>query len=118
MTDERPSKLEDATKKCKQMSAKLPIIKSESENNFILGLMSAQKSFVWLGMTRKQDKMVWFDNTLAGPSNIARYSAWKKGEPSNKPGEKCAFLDFHARTWNDNKCVHRPSESPFVLCQK
>ena len=118
MTDERPSKLKDAKKKCGQMSAKLPIIKSESENSLILSLMSAEKTFVWLGMKRKHGKMVWFDDAPAEPSNGALYSAWRKGEPTNQSDEKCAYLDFNARTWNDNKCVHPASQGPFLLCQK
>ena len=36
MTGEQSSELNDAQEKCRNMSAKLPIIKSESENSFIL----------------------------------------------------------------------------------
>ena len=77
MTGESSSKLTDAQSKCKKMSAKLPIIKSESENSFILGLMSNQKPSVWLGMKRKRAKMVWFDDAPAEPSDGALYSAWE-----------------------------------------
>lgn len=60
MTGESSSKLNVSKEKCKEMSAKLPIFKSESENSFFLGLMSNQKPWVWLGMKRKLGKMVWF----------------------------------------------------------
>ena len=118
MTGETSSTLNYTKNKCKQMSAKLPIIKSESENTFILGLMSAQKSWVWLGMKRKGGKMVWFDDTSAEPSDEAVYSAWKGGQTSNEGNENCAYLNFHDKTWNDNKCNYGNNPSPYVLCQK
>ena len=75
MTGETSKTLNGAREKCENISAKLPIIKSESENNFILGLMSKQIAWVWLGMERKQGKMVWFDNTPAEPSDGAPHNA-------------------------------------------
>ena len=118
MTGEESSKLDDAQKKCWNMSAKLPIIKSESENTFVLGLMSKQKDWIWLGMTRKNRKMVWLDDTPAEPSDGALYSAWHRAEPSNKGNELCAYLSFHSREWNDNECVYANDRGPFVLCQR
>ena len=118
MTGEESSKLDDAQEKCRNMSAKLPIIKSESENTFILGLMSKQKDWIWLGMTRKNGKMVWLDDTPAEPSDGALYSAWHRAEPSNKLNELCGYLSFHSQKWNDNECVYAKDRGPFVLCQK
>ena len=97
------------------MSATLPIIKSDSANNFIL---SVGEVWVWLGMARKNGRMVWFDNTPAERSEGALYNAWNDGEPSNGRNEDCAFLDFHLRKWNDEKCDRVGSGSPNVLCQK
>ena len=118
MTGGRSSTFDQAQKKCRQLSARLPIIKSESENSFILGLMSKTKQWVWLGMKRKKDKMVWCDDTPAEPSNGASYDAWKKNEPSYNENEKCAYLDLHARAWNDCKCDFHHGPGPYVLCQK
>ena len=59
--------------------------------------------------------MAWFNNTPAEPSDEALYSAWNANEPS---GENCAYVDFHKRGWNDNKCDHTPNSGPYVLCQK
>ncbi|XP_067047790.1 CD209 antigen-like protein E [Acropora muricata] len=118
MTGESSSNLTDAQSKCKKMSAKLPIIKSESENSFIVGLMSNQKPWVWLGMKRKLGKMVWFDDAPAEPSDGALYSAWKANEPSATGNENCAYLNFHEKTWNDYKCLYGNDPSPYVLCQK
>ena len=118
MTGEESSKLDDAQKKCRNMSAKLPIIKSESENTFILGLMSKQKDWIWLGMTRKKRKMVWLDDTPAEPSDGALYSAWYRAEPSNYRNELCAYMSFYSREWNDIKCIYANDRGPFVLCQK
>ena len=100
------------------MSAKLSIVKSESEKSFIHNLMSEQKVWVWLGMERKQGKMVWFDDTPAEPSNRALYSSWRANKPSNKENGDCAYVVFYTRGWNDNKCVYTNEPAPFVLCQK
>ncbi|XP_044170372.1 neurocan core protein-like [Acropora millepora] len=114
MTGETSSNLKDAKDKCKKMSATLPIIKSDSANNFIL---SVGEVWVWLGMARKNGKMVWFDNTPAERSEGALYNAWNDGEPSSGGNEDCAFLDFHTLKWADNKCYYG-SGGPYVLCQK
>ncbi|XP_029210726.2 signal peptide, CUB and EGF-like domain-containing protein 3 [Acropora millepora] len=111
VTGETSSKLNDSRAKCETMSATLPIIKSDSANNFIL---KVGRVWVWLGMKRKNGRMVWFDNT---PVDEALYSAWNEGEPSNGENDDCAFLDFHTRKWNDEKCEHRDG-GPYVLCQK
>lgn len=100
------------------MSANLPIIKSEAENSFITGLMSGEKNWVWLGMKRKKDKMVWFDGKQAEPLHGALYSAWGTGEPSKNGKEHCAYLAYSSKRWNDNMCDFTPDKGPFVLCQK
>ena len=88
MTGGTSSTLKEAQDKCKEMSANLPIIKSDSANAFIVTL---GKFWVWLGMKRKNGKMVWFDNTPAEPSEGALYSEWKNGEPSNKKKRELCF---------------------------
>ena len=67
MTGETSSILKDAQEKCKKMSATLPIIKSDSANNFILML---ERVWVWFGMERKNGSMVWFDNTPAEVTSL------------------------------------------------
>ena len=115
MTGEISSVLSDAQDKCKERLAKLPIIKSDSVNHFIL---EVGKKWVWLGMERKNGKMVWLDSTPAELSEGALYSAWNTHEPNNDGGnENCAVLDFHTKKWNDVKCDHG-SGGPYVLCQK
>ena len=96
------------------MSANLPIIKSDSVNNFILTVV---EEWVWLGMKRYNGRMVWFDNTPAERSGGALYSAWNDGESSHNGNEDCAFLDFHKGKWNDAECI-RGANGPYVLCQK
>ena len=118
MTGESSSNINDAKEKCKQKSAKLPIIKSIAENTFILGLMSRQKSWVWLGMERRHGKMVWFDDTPAEPSNGWPYSAWAANESNNRGNENCAYLNFGSKKWNDNKCDFGGGNGPLVLCQR
>ena len=118
MTGEISPNVDDAEGKCRGLLGKLPIIKSETENSFILGLMSAEEVWVWLGMKRKQNKMVWFDDAPAEPSNGALYSAWKANEPTNYGNEDCAYMNFHHKKWQDNKCNYIGEPGPFVLCQK
>ncbi|XP_067047647.1 CD209 antigen-like protein C isoform X2 [Acropora muricata] len=118
MTGEPSSKLNDAQDKCRNISANLPIIKSEAENSFITGLMSGQKDWVWLGIKREKDKMVWFDGKQAEPLHGALYSAWATGEPSKKEKEHCAYLAYSSKRWNDDMCDYTPDNCPFVLCQK
>lgn len=115
MTRKISSSLNDAKGECKSFSAELPIIKAESENNFILALVSKQKSWVWLGMEKNEGKMVWLDGTPAEPSHGALYSAWKMNEPSKKEKEHCAYLDLNDGGWNDFEC---PAPGPYVLCQR
>ena len=118
MTDENSATINDAKEKCKQILAKLPIIKSKAENTFILGLMSKNKAWVWLGMERRHGKMAWFDDAPAEPSDGALYSAWSRNEPSNKGNEDCAYVDFFRGTWNDNTCDFGQGAGPLVLCQR
>ena len=118
MTGETSKTLNGAREKCENISAKLPIIKSECENRFILGLMSKQKSWVWLAMERKEGKMVWFDGTPAESSDGAPYNAWRANEPSNQVNENCAYLGFKDGRWNDNKCNFTPDSGPSVLCKE
>ena len=118
MTGETFQRINDAQNKCQKISAKLPIIKSASENRFIYGLISKQKPWVWLGMQRKHGKMVWFDDTPTEPSDGGLYSAWNANEPSNNRDEDCAYMDFYSRRWTDNKCDYTPITGPYILCQK
>ena len=97
------------------MSANLPIIKSDSVNTFIstIGI-----HWVWLGMKRKNGKMVWCDNTPAEPSEGALYSKWKIGEPSKNGNEDCAYLSIGTGEWDDGKCDRGGKGGPYVLCQE
>ena len=97
------------------MSANLPIIKSDSVNAFINTVGSY---WLWLGMKRKNGRMVWFDNTPAEECKGAIYSKWKIGEPSTKGNENCAFLSIGTGEWCDEKCDHGGNAGPYVLCQK
>ena len=75
-------KLEDARKKCEEMTGDLPVIKSEQENTFIAGLMrSTRKPWVWLGIKREgKGNLLWFDGISAEKTNSKRYNAWANGE--------------------------------------
>ncbi|XP_068736555.1 aggrecan core protein-like isoform X4 [Montipora capricornis] len=121
LTNDRSQTLEDARRKCQEMSADLPIIKSEQENTFIGSLMSDQKKdWIRLGMRRNNSQLLWFDGISAEKSNSKRYNAWNL-DTKEPTGENCAYLflaSFNVSKWNDNKCNYEPGEAPFVLCQK
>ena len=104
---------------CNDMSADLPIIKSQSENDFICSLMENQDiKDVWLGMQRNQSGFFWFDGSPAEPSQGAMYSAWMDNEleQGNWNSKKCAFLEFNSKQWRVHRCNFQ--ESINVLCQK
>ncbi|XP_044165430.1 neurogenic locus notch homolog protein 1-like [Acropora millepora] len=108
-----------ARQRCEEMSADLPIIKSQSENDFIQSLMEKQHiEYVWLGMGRNKSGFFWFDGLPAEPSQGALYSAWKNKvlEIGSWNREKCASLEFTTKKWRDQKCNHE--ENRYVLCQK
>ena len=56
MADVRSSKFDQAHEKCKQLSAKLPIIKSESENSFVAAL----KKKNGYGLEWRENRARWF----------------------------------------------------------
>ena len=101
------------------MSAELPIIKSQSENDFICSLMENKDiEYVWLGMERNKSGFFWFDGSPAEPSQGALYSAWKDNELDRGSwiSEKCALLELNTKKWRDHDCIYK--KSIYVLCQK
>ncbi|XP_068734439.1 protein kinase C-binding protein NELL2-like [Montipora capricornis] len=127
LASDRPLELKEAKRKCKEMSADLPIIQSERENTFIAEMILAKgKRYVWLGMERdSQNEMAWFDGTSAEKTNNQRYNAWHKDEPKRKPiGGDCAQFFLHVNTnvpkWKVSQCEYSfPfNPPPFLLCQK
>lgn len=102
-----------------EMSADLPIIKSQSENDFIYRLMEEEDiKYVWLGMERNNSGFFWFDGSPAEPSQGALYSAWKNNELEigNWAHKNCAFLEFNTKKWRDYYCYYW--KNIYVLCQK
>ena len=108
--------MKKARQACKEMSADLLIIKSQSENDFVLSLM--KKQYVWLGMERNKSGFFWLDGSPAEPSQGALYSAWNNNELEigSWIREKCAFLEFNTKSWRDHNCYH--NKNVYVLCQK
>ena len=121
MTRNPQRHLDHARQRCKEISAELPIIKSQSENDFIHNLMKKRTrrwQRVWLGMRRNQSGFFWFDGSPAEPSDGEVYSAWRENElNSNLQGkENCAFLDLGSKKWIDYKCNR--VNNGYVICQK
>ena len=111
--------MRNAREICNDMSADLPIIKSQSENDFICSLMENQGiEYVWLGMKRNQSGFFWFDGSPAEPSQGAMYSTWMDNElgQGTWTSKKCAFLEFNSQKWKVHQCKFR--EYVYVLCQK
>ena len=117
MTSGRRYHMKNARQRCKEMSAELPIIKSQSENDFIVKLMKwPRRLWLWLGMERNKSGFFWFDGSPAEPSQGAQYSAWKDNELETMGNENCAFLQRSTKMWRDYQCDD--VESTYVVCQK
>lgn len=119
MTSYRRHYMKNARQRCQKMSADLPIVKSQSENDFIHSLMAKQHiEYVWLGMERNKSGFFWFDGSPAEPSQGALYSAWKNNdlEIPNWKHKKCAFLELNTKKWRDHHCYYW--ENIYVFCQK
>ena len=106
-----------ARERCEEMSADLPIIKSESQNDFILNLMKwSRRYWLWLGMERNESGFFWFDGSPAEPSQGALYSAWKDNELETWGNENCALLQWSTKNWRDYRCDDLAVT--YVICQK
>ena len=117
MTSYRRYYMKNARQRCKEMSADLPIIKSQSENDFIYRLMEEEDiKYVWLGMERNNSGFFWFDGSPADPSQGAMYSAWKDNELELGTRRKCAVLESNTKKWRDHRCYSK--ERIYVLCQE
>ena len=110
--------MKNARQRCKEMSADLPIIKSQSENDFIHRLMEKEDiNYVWLGMERNNSGFFWFDGSPAEPSDQrTMYSAWKDNERNLGTWRKCASLESNTKNWRDHRCYCKAKI--YVLCQK
>ena len=120
---------DDAREMCRAMDADLAVITSETQNDFLYGLINWKKQDswfgTWIGLERNatdENKFYWVDGTpLSG-----QYSNWASGEPSNN-AEKCGLFwgptASQPNKWNDAYCdfsirVSQGSPKPLVLCQK
>ena len=119
ITSDPPHTMRYARRRCKEMSADLPIIISQSENDFIHSLMKKQHiEYVWLGMERSNSGFFWFDGSPAEPSQGALYSEWKTNELERGfwKREKCVILEFNTKKWRVHHCYYW--RNTYVLCQK
>lgn len=119
ITSDPPHTMRYARRRCKEMSADLPIIKSQSENDVIQSLMEKEDiEYVWLGMKRNHSRFFWFDGSPAEPSQGALYSAWKNNELQIGAwkNQNCALLAFNTKKWRDHQCIFK--KNIYVLCQK
>ena len=116
VTSYRRHHMKKARQRCQKMSADLPIIKSRSENDFVLNLTT--EKYVWLGMERNNSGFFWFDGSPAEPSQGALYSAWNNNdlEKGNWKHKTCALLELHTKKWKVHKCIYK--KNIYVLCQK
>ena len=100
---------------CQQLGANLPVIKSATENEFLLSFVE-DKGESWLGMeaANGDNDFKWLD----GASVAETFSAWAHGEP-NYPGvdENCAYMYVTGGKegeWNNNPC----DQLHHIVCQK
>ena len=98
---------------CQQFGANLPVIKSPTENQFLLSFVEGEP---WLGMeaSNGDNDFKWVDGTSVWET----FSEWAFGEP-NYPGvdENCAYMYVSGGKegqWNNNPC----DQLHHVVCQK
>ncbi|XP_073406968.1 collectin-12 [Dendrobates tinctorius] len=104
---------EDAKMSCEEKGAKMVIIESKDEQQFIRREITGKGNF-WIGLTDTEEENVWkwLDGT------IPTFTNWKSGQPDNwtpemGPGEDCAGL-INSGLWNDFFC----QEDNYFICEK
>ncbi|XP_078665315.1 galactose-specific lectin nattectin-like [Branchiostoma floridae x Branchiostoma belcheri] len=103
---------------CRRRGANLASITSREENTFIVNLISKAPKTVWIGLRRGRNSWIWTDGTPF------TYENWRPGEPYNKGGENCVYMDSKGGRnflkswgrggWNDSQCKW---SHPFI-CKK
>ena len=106
-------RMSQGQEECQQLGANLPVIKSATENQFLLSFVEGEP---WLGMeaSNGNNDFKWVDGTSVGET----FSEWAPGEP-NYPGvdENCAYMYVSGGKegeWNNNPC----DQLHHVVCQK
>jgi len=92
---------DSAIAQCAAINGKMPMPKSEYENDQLLSEVNSRSNSVWLGLDDRatEGTFVWVDGTPADG-----WSNWNDGEPNDHGiGEDCTQLkeDGH---WNDVPC--------------
>ncbi len=88
---------------CSPVGGRLPIIKSEDQNDFIQSKLGS--SNCWLGLSRNGT------GWLASDGTNATYFNWNSGEPNNYGGNENAVQMYSFGKWNDininatNACI-------------
>ena len=121
LMDQAKGKWTDARETCRALGAELPVINSQEENDFILGVARAASQVplrrLWLGLRRIGESRtfsVWVDDT-----HISDFRNWASGEPNDSGGEDCAEMIVNGGSrgkWNDIDCT--PSVMHSVMCEK
>ena len=121
LMDQAKGKWTDARDTCLGLGAELPVINSQEENDFILGVASTASQVplrrLWLGLRRtvlSHTFSVWVDGT-----HISDFRNWASGEPNDLGGEGCAEMMVNGESrgkWNDIGCT--PSDMHAVMCEK
>lgn len=89
---------DDAREACAAMGSDLAIITSDTENDQLIAIAAAERS--WIGLTDRVVELsfVWVDGTPLG------YDAWSAGEP-NSDLRDCVELAVTPRVWNEESCA-------------
>ena len=99
---------------CQQLGANLPVIKSATENQFLLSFVE-DRGESWLGMeaVNGDNDFKWLDGTSVAET----FSAWAHGEPNYPGRENCAYMYVTGSKegeWNNNPC----DRLYHIVCQK
>jgi cysteine-rich repeat protein len=93
---------------CNAFDAHLVTIESTGENTFVQGLLPADATDAWIGLTDQQVESAWFwqldqqGMKLLFPAILK----WAPGQPDNKPTPaNCAIIDRSTGLWADQGCA-------------
>ncbi|XP_073474312.1 asialoglycoprotein receptor 1-like [Aquarana catesbeiana] len=102
-------------KECEDRKARLVVINSEEEMNFLRGI--ANKQTFWIGLTDADGTWRWVDGT----SYDITPKFWEQNQPDDWTGhglgggEDCAALKY-GNDWNDAPCSEKVHEK--YICEK
>ncbi|XP_033747390.1 macrophage mannose receptor 1-like [Pecten maximus] len=101
---------------CSSLGAHLPIVESDSDNNYLRGLVA--HGDVWLDATEEFHNGVF---KWSSTGTAIQYTNWTPGEPNNyasQPEYCVEFGETYGWKWNDATCYAQRPTINKVICER